>query len=150
MAETTSTKKLVPVQPAALRLPGRDSASRGHRAGLRVTPRPRGRTLYWCRLPRKGQRIRINTLTLGARLPTIYNSREYVELGSLLSYGPSSRTYSGEPLNLSTRFLRGAKPGRHPGRAANQVRAHRQSDTAKALGLKIPEAFLLRADEVIE
>jgi hypothetical protein len=30
MAETTSTKKLVPVQPAALRLPGRDSASRGH------------------------------------------------------------------------------------------------------------------------
>jgi putative ABC transport system substrate-binding protein len=51
-------------------------------------------------------RIRINTLALGARLPTIYGSRDYVEAGGLIS-GQTSRTCSGAPPSLSTRFCAG-------------------------------------------
>ena len=59
-------------------------------------------------------RIRINTLTLGARLPTIYNSREYVELGGLLSYGPSYPDLFRRAAEFVDKILRGAKPGDIP------------------------------------
>jgi hypothetical protein len=44
----------------------------------------------------------------------------------------------------------GRKTGKHTGRAANQIRSHYQSDHCQALGLTIPETFLLRANELIE
>ena len=95
-------------------------------------------------------RIRINTLTLGARLPTIYNSREYVELGGLLSYGPSYPDLFRRAAEFVDKILRGAKPGDIPVEQPTKFDLIINLTTAKALGLKIPESFLLRADEVIE
>ena len=46
-------------------------------------------------------RLRISILALGARLPTMHGFREHVEAGGLISYGPTSRTYSGAPLTMS-------------------------------------------------
>ena len=90
-------------------------------------------------------RIRINTLTLGARLPTIYNSREYVELGGLLSYGPSYPDLFRRAAEFVDKILRGAKPGDIPVEQPTKFELIVNQTTAKALGLKIPEAFLLRA-----
>ena len=95
-------------------------------------------------------RVRINTLTLGARLPTIYNSREYVELGGLLSYGPSYPDLFRRAAEFVDKILRGAKPGDIPVEQPTKFDLVINLTTAKALGLTIPEAFLLRADEVIE
>jgi putative tryptophan/tyrosine transport system substrate-binding protein len=95
-------------------------------------------------------RIRINTLTLGARLPTIYNSREYVELGGLMSYGPSYPALFRRAAEFVDKILRGVKPGDIPVEQPTKFDLTINLTTAKALGLKIPEAFLLRADEVIE
>jgi putative ABC transport system substrate-binding protein len=53
-------------------------------------------------------RVRINTLGLGARLPTISGWREFVEAGSLMSYGQTTRTCSGAPAIMSTRFCVGS------------------------------------------
>ena len=95
-------------------------------------------------------RIRINTLTLGARLPTVYNSREYVELGGLLSYGPSYPDLFRRAADFVDKILRGAKPGDIPVEQPTKFELIVNQTTAKTLGLKIPEAFLLRANEVIE
>ncbi len=52
-------------------------------------------------------RLHVNTLALGARLPTIYPAREYVESGGLISYGATIQTSSGAPPNTSIRFCAG-------------------------------------------
>jgi putative tryptophan/tyrosine transport system substrate-binding protein len=52
-------------------------------------------------------RARINTLALGARLPTLYPNREYLQAGGLMSYGQAFRTCSCAPPTMSTRFCAG-------------------------------------------
>jgi hypothetical protein len=52
-------------------------------------------------------RIRIITLALGARLATMYPSREHVDAGGLMSYGPTFPTCTGVPQTMSTRFCAG-------------------------------------------
>jgi putative tryptophan/tyrosine transport system substrate-binding protein len=89
-------------------------------------------------------------LTLGVRLPTIYNSREYVELGGLISYGPNYPDLFRRAAEFVDKILRGAKPGDIPVEQPTKFELLVNSTTAKALGLKIPEAFLLRADEATE
>jgi ABC-type uncharacterized transport system substrate-binding protein len=65
----------------------------------------RADALYVCADPLViTNRIRINTLAHGARLPTIYGTREHVEAGGLMSYGPNAPTCSGAPATMSTRF----------------------------------------------
>ena len=72
-------------------------------------------------------RIRINTLALAARLPTMHFTREGVEAGGLMSYGPNFPDLFRRAADYVDKILRGAKPGRHPGRAADEVRSHHQS-----------------------
>ena len=95
-------------------------------------------------------RIRINTLALGARLPTIYGSREYVDAGALMSYGPNFSDLFRRAADYVDKILRGAKPADIPVEQPTKFDLIINLTTAKALGLAIPEAFLLRADEVIE
>jgi putative ABC transport system substrate-binding protein len=95
-------------------------------------------------------RVRINTLALGARLPTIYIVRESVEAGGLMSYGPNFSDQFRRAAELVDKILRGAKPADIPVEQPTKFELVINLTTAKALGLTIPESFLLRADEVIE
>jgi putative ABC transport system substrate-binding protein len=95
-------------------------------------------------------RIRINTLALGARLPTMYNFREYVEGGGLMSYGPNFADLFRRAAEFVDKILRGTKPADIPVEQPTKFDLVINLTTAKAIGLKIPETFLLRADDVIE
>jgi putative tryptophan/tyrosine transport system substrate-binding protein len=95
-------------------------------------------------------RIRINTLALGARLPTMHDFREYVEAGGLMSYGPNLVDVFRRSADFVDKILRGAKPDDIPVEQPTKFDLVINLTTAKALGLTIPESFLLRADEVIE
>jgi putative ABC transport system substrate-binding protein len=95
-------------------------------------------------------RIRLNTLALSARLPTMHGFREYVELGGLISYGvnfPDLFRRAGDYVN---KILRGTKPGDIPVEQPTKFELVINLTTAKALGLIVPDTLLARADEVIE
>jgi putative ABC transport system substrate-binding protein len=93
---------------------------------------------------------RIKTLALAARLPTIFNTRAYAADGGLMSYGPNFPDLFRRAAEYVDKILRGAKPGDLPVEQPTKFELVINLKTAKALGLKISETFLLRADEVIE
>jgi putative ABC transport system substrate-binding protein len=95
-------------------------------------------------------RIRINTLAQNARLPTIYNYREFVAAGGLMSYGPNFPDLFRHAAEFVDKILRGAKPGDLPVQQPTKFELIINLTTAKALGLDIPPTLLARADEVIE
>jgi putative ABC transport system substrate-binding protein len=95
-------------------------------------------------------RIRINILAAGARLPTIYAQRENVEAGGLMSYGPNFPDLYRRAAGYVDKILRGTKPGDLPVEQPTKFDLVINLTTAKAIGLTIPESFLLRADELIE
>jgi putative ABC transport system substrate-binding protein len=97
-----------------------------------------------------GNRIRINTLALAARLPAVCALKEYTQTGALLSYGPSYPVLFRRTAEYVDKILRGAKPGDIPVEQPTKFELVVNLTTAKALGLTISEAFMLRADEVIE
>jgi putative ABC transport system substrate-binding protein len=95
-------------------------------------------------------RVRINSLALAARLPTIYVAREYVAAGGLMSYGPNWPAMWRRSADFVDKILRGAKPGDIPVEQPTQFDLVINLKTAKALDLAIPPTLLARADEVIE
>ena len=95
-------------------------------------------------------RVRINTLALGARLPTMFGAREYVEAGGLMSYGANFLDLYRRTAELVDKVLRGSKPADIPVEQPTKFDLVINLTTAKALGLKIPQTVLARADEVIE
>ena len=111
----------------------------------------RADALYVCSDPLVNtHRIRVNTLALAARLPTMHFFREYVEAGGLMSYGPNYQDLHRRAADIVDKILRGAKPGDLPVEQPIKFELIINLTVAKALGLKLSEAFLLRADEVIE
>jgi putative tryptophan/tyrosine transport system substrate-binding protein len=95
-------------------------------------------------------RARINTLALSAQLPTLHGAREHIEVGGLMSYAPNFPDLYRRAAEYVDKILRGAKPGDLPVEQPTRFDLIVNLTTAKALGLTIPESFLLRADEVIE
>jgi putative tryptophan/tyrosine transport system substrate-binding protein len=95
-------------------------------------------------------RSRINSLALAARLPTTYSTREYVEVGGLMSYGPNFPALFRRAADYVHKILLGAKAGDLPVEQPTRYDLVVNLTTAKALSLTIPASLLARADEVIE
>jgi putative ABC transport system substrate-binding protein len=95
-------------------------------------------------------RVRINTLALAARMPTIFFLREYVEAGGLMSYGPSFPDLFRRAGDYVDKILRGAKPADIPVQQPTKFDLVVNLTTAKALGLDVPLHIQQLADEVIE
>jgi len=96
------------------------------------------------------QRDRIVDLAAKARLPGIYEWREFAEAGGLMSYGAnSSEMYRGLAAYV-VKILKGAKPADLPIEQPRKFELVVNLKTAKALRLTIPQAVLVRADEVIQ
>jgi putative tryptophan/tyrosine transport system substrate-binding protein len=96
------------------------------------------------------ERRRIAELAIAAQLPIVYGFREHVEDGGLMSYGIDLRENWRRVASYVDKILKGAKPADLPIEQPTKFELVVNLKTAKALGLTIPEAFLLRADEVIE
>ena len=84
------------------------------------------------------------------RLPAIYQWKEHVAAGGLISYGPGLASMWRQAGFIVVKVLKGAKAGDLPVEQPTKFELAVNLRTAKVLGLTIPEPFLLRADEVIE
>jgi putative tryptophan/tyrosine transport system substrate-binding protein len=106
--------------------------------------------LYVCNDPVAiTNRTRVCTLAIGARLPTMFAGREYVEAGGLISYGPNFADAYRRAAELVDKILRGAKPADVPVEQLTKFDLVLNLTTAKALGLTIPGSYVQRADEII-
>jgi putative tryptophan/tyrosine transport system substrate-binding protein len=97
-----------------------------------------------------GNRKKVADLALKHRLPTIHSFPPEVRDGGLMFYGPSNEENYQRSAALADRILKGARPGELPVEQPTKYELIINLKTAKALGLIMPESFLLRADEVIE
>jgi putative ABC transport system substrate-binding protein len=95
-------------------------------------------------------RMRINTFTLGERLPTMHGAREAVEAGGLISYGTNLPQLFHRAADLADKILRGAKPADIPVEQPTKFDLVINLTTARVLGLTVPDKLLALANEVIE
>ena len=115
------------------------------------TLKDRADALYVCTdALANANRIRINTLALGARLPTMHGSRDYVEAAGLMSFGPNFPDLFRRSADYVDKILHGTKAGDLPVEQPIKFDLIVNLVTARALGLTIPPTLLARADEVIE
>jgi putative ABC transport system substrate-binding protein len=89
-------------------------------------------------------------LAVELRLPAIYDVREFVESGGLISYGPSLLAMQRRSAIYIDKIFKGAKPGDLPIEQPTVFELVVNMKTARALGIKIPQSILVRADKVIE
>jgi putative tryptophan/tyrosine transport system substrate-binding protein len=111
----------------------------------------RADAVYVCSDPMLNtNRVRMNTLAVGAGLPTMHGLQEYVEAGGLISYGPNYVDLFRRAANLVDKILRGTKPADIPVEQPTKFDLIVNLKTAKALGIEVPPTLFGRADEVIE
>jgi putative ABC transport system substrate-binding protein len=84
------------------------------------------------------------------RLPTMFEAREFVDDGGLISYGPNITDLSRRAAAFVVKVLNGAKPADLPIEQPTRFQLVINLKTAKALNLDVPPSLLARADEVIE
>jgi ABC-type uncharacterized transport system substrate-binding protein len=92
----------------------------------------------------------IADLAISYRLPTVHPTREFVEAGGLLAYGPSLFSLGERAAWYIDRILNGTKPADLPVEQPTKFELFLNLKTANALGLAIPQSLLALADEVIE
>jgi putative ABC transport system substrate-binding protein len=95
-------------------------------------------------------RRRIVDLSAKHRLPSIFGSREFVDAGGLMAYGPNFTDLYRRAATYVDKIFKGAKPADLPVEQPTRYELHVNLKTAKALGLTIPQTILIRADQVIE
>ena len=84
------------------------------------------------------------------RLPAVYPYRELVEAGGLVSFGPNYAEMHRRAATYVDKILKGAKPADLPVEQPTKFELIINPKSAKALGVTIPQALLLRADEIIQ
>jgi len=92
----------------------------------------------------------IAELAINRRLPTVHPTREFVEAGGLLAYGPSISSLGERAAWYVDRILKGTKPADLPVEQPTKFELIVNLKTSKALGLAVPPSLLATADEVIE
>jgi putative ABC transport system substrate-binding protein len=95
-------------------------------------------------------RAEITRMVAQLRLPGMYGFREFVDEGGLMSYGPNLPDLHRQSARLVGRILKGERPGDLPIELPTRYELIVNLKTARALGLEIPDPFVLLADEVIE
>jgi putative tryptophan/tyrosine transport system substrate-binding protein len=95
-------------------------------------------------------RARLADLAAKNRLPSMFGFREFVDAGGLMSYGPSASDIFWRAAGFVDRILKGARPGDLPVEQPTRFELVINLQTAKALGLSVPQPLLLRADQVVE
>jgi putative tryptophan/tyrosine transport system substrate-binding protein len=146
MAEVSKTAKTLGIEIVAVEIRRAEDIALAFE-----TLKARAEALYVCGDPLvTTNRIRINTLALSARLPTMHGSREDVDAGGMMSYGPNFPAMFRRAADLVDKILRGTKAADIPVEQPTTFDLVINLITAKALGLNVPPTLLARADEVIE
>ena len=96
------------------------------------------------------ERKRIVDLAAKHRLRSMYATRQYVDVGGLLSYGANQADLTRRAATYVDKIIKGAKPGDLPVEQPTKFELVINLKTARTLGLTMPQPLLLRADEVIE
>jgi putative ABC transport system substrate-binding protein len=96
------------------------------------------------------RRGEIALFALKSRLPTISSFREFAHAGGLMTYGPNGSDLFGRAAAFVGKILNGAKPAALPVEKPVRYELIINLSTAKALGLRVPQSLLHRADEVVE
>src|SRR5262249_14835838 len=93
---------------------------------------------------------RIASLAIRYRLPSSYTDTAYAESGGFMSYGPRFTDNYRRAAKFVDKILKGARPGDIPFEQPTRLELVINMKTAKAMGMKVPQSILLRADKVIE
>ena len=96
------------------------------------------------------RRLQLSLLAMRHAIPAIYSGREFAEVGGLITYGSDiTDTYRQAGIYVG-RILKGAKPEDMPVIQADKLELIINAQSARALGLAVPQSLLVAADEVIE
>ena len=96
------------------------------------------------------QRAKITAFAATNHLPALYPFKEFVQAGGLMSYGPDLKDLIGAFAKYIDKILKGANPGDLPIEQPTKFELVINLNTARALGLALPQTMMVRADQVIQ